>query len=321
MTALLSRFGTALAGFLVLLSFGAFAENFASPGNLSLILKDTAFLAVLAIGFTLALATAELDLSIADVASLAAVVTGALIQGGTMPALAVLAGLATGLGAGLVNGFAVTVLGVPSLIATLGTAAVARGFGFMITQGVAFVGRWPREFTGLARGSLLGVSNMIWWMAAIGLLAWVLLKRTRTGLHMLATGEADEAARLAGIRTRRMKRLGLVLAGLLAGVTAVLLAASLSSAAPNMAGDHFLYAIAAVLLGMTMIEPGRPNIPGTLLAAFMLKALGNGLVLLGAPYYAQDIALGVIITGSVALSSTVMRRAAFTKRLNLRTAA
>lgn len=272
MTALLPRFGTALAGLLVLLFFGAFAENFASPGNLSLILKDTAFLAVLAIGFTLALATAELDLSIADVASLAAVVTGALIQGGTMPALAVLAGFATGLGAGLVNGFAVTVLGVPSLIATLGTAAVARGFGFMITQGVAFVGRWPREFTGLARGSLLGVSNMTWWMAAIGLLAWLLLKRTRTGLHMLATGEADEAARLAGIRTRRMKRLGLALAGLLAGVTAVLLTARLSSAAPNMAGDHFLYAIAAVLLGMTMIEPGRPNIPGTLLAAFMLKA-------------------------------------------------
>ena len=321
MTALLARFGTALAGLLVLLFFAGFADNFATPGNLALVLKDTAFLAVLAIGFTLALATAELDLSIADVASLAAVVTGALIQGGSIPALAVLAGLATGLGAGLVNGFAVTVLGVPSLIATLGTAAIARGLGFMITQGVAFVGRWPREFTGLARGSLLDLSNMIWWMAGIGLLAWVLLKRTRTGLHMLATGEADEAARLAGIRTRRMKRLGLALAGLLAGLTAVLLTASLSSAAPNMAGDHFLYAIAAVLLGMTMIEPGRPNIPGTLIAAFMLKALGNGLVLLGAPYYAQDITLGVIITGSVALSSTVMRRAAFTKRLNLRAAA
>jgi len=320
MTALLSRYGTALAGLLVLVFFAAFAENFATPGNLALVLKDTAFLAVLAIGFTLALATAELDLSIADVASLSAVVTGALIQGGTIPAIAVLAGLGTGLGAGLLNGLAVTVLGVPSLIATLGTAAIARGLGFMITQGVAFVGRWPREFTGLARGTLLDLSNMIWWMAGIGFLAWVLLKRTRTGLHMMATGEADEAARLAGIRTKRMKRLGLALAGLLAGVTAVLLAASLSSAAPNMAGDHFLYAIAAVLLGMTMIEPGRPNIPGTLIAAFMLKALGNGLVLLGAPYYAQDITLGIIITGSVALSSTVMRRAAFTKQLNLRAA-
>jgi ribose transport system permease protein len=316
----LARFGTAFAGLLVLLFFALFAENFASLGNLAIVLKETAFLAILAIGFALALTTAELDLSIADVASLAAVTTGALIQGGAAPVLAVLAGLGVGLGAGLLNGLTVTVLKVPSLIATLGMAAVAKGLGFMITQGVAFVGRWPREFTGLGRGYLLGVSNLVWWLAGIGLLAWLLLKWTRTGLHMVATGEADEAARLAGIRTGRMKRLGLALAGLLAGVTAVLLAASLSSATPNMAADHFLYAIAAVLLGMTMIEPGRPNIPGTLLAAFMLKALGNGLVLLGAPYYAQDIALGAIIIGSVALSATVMRRAAFTKKLNFRTA-
>lgn len=320
MSGVLARFGTAFAGLLVLLFFAAFAENFASLGNLAIVLKETAFLAILAIGFALALTTAELDLSIADVASLAAVATGALIQGGAAPAVAVLVGLGVGLGAGVLNGLTVTVLKVPSLIATLGMAAVAKGLGFMITQGVAFVGRWPREFTGLGRGSLLGVSNLIWWMAVIGFLAWLLLKWTRTGLHMVATGEADEAARLAGIRTGRMKRLGLALAGLLAGVTAVLLAASLSSATPNMAADHFLYAIAAVLLGMTMIEPGRPNIPGTLLAAFMLKALGNGLVLLGAPYYAQDIALGAIIIGSVALSATVMRRAAFTKKLNFRTA-
>jgi ribose transport system permease protein len=316
MSGFLARFGTALAGLLVLLFFAAFAENFASLGNLAIVLKETAFLAILAIGFALALTTAELDLSIADVASLAAVATGAMIQGGAAPVLAVLVGLGVGLGAGVLNGLTVTVLKVPSLIATLGMAAMAKGLGFMITQGVAFVGRWPREFTGLGRGTLLGVSNLIWWMAGIGFLAWLLLKWTRTGLHMVATGEADEAARLAGIRTGRMKRLGLALAGLLAGITAV----SLSSATPNMAADHFLYAIAAVLLGMTMIEPGRPNILGTLLAAFMLKALGNGLVLLGAPYYAQDIALGAIIIGSVALSATVMRRAAFTKKLNFRTA-
>ncbi|MFT8244741.1 ABC transporter permease [Roseomonas sp. BN140053] len=316
MRRVLQRFGTAIAGLLVLLFFAVSAPNFATPANLAGILQDTSFLAIIAVGFALALATAELDLSIAEVASLAAVVTGALIQGGAAPALAVAAGLGTGLLAGLLNGAAVTLLKVPSLIATLGTAAIAKGTGFAITQGVAFVGRWPRDFTGLARGSLLGVPNLVWWLLLVAGAAAILLKSTRTGLHMLATGEAEEAARLAGIRTGRMKRLGLGLAGLLAGVTAVLLAASLSSAAPGMANDLFLYAIAAVLLGMTMIEPGRPNIGGTLIAAFTLKALGNGLVLLDAPYYTQDIVLGCIILGSVALSATAMRRTAFTKTLN-----
>jgi ribose transport system permease protein len=135
---------------------------------------------------------------------------------------------------------------------------------------------------------------------------------------MIATGEAEEAARLSGIATSGMKRLGLLLSGLLAGLTAVLLAANLSSAAPNMAGDYFLYAIAAVLLGMTMFTPGQPNVAGTVFAALVLKVLGNGLVLLGAAYYVQDIVLGVIMIGSVAASSLAVRRPAFANRLNFR---
>jgi ribose transport system permease protein len=314
----LATYGTALAGLAVLGWFAATQPVFATPGNLALILKETSFLAILAIGFALALTTAELDLSVAEVASLAAVVTGWLVHAGYAPAIAVAAGLAVGAGCGLANGIAVTVLNVPSLIATLGMAAMAKGLGFMITKGVAFVGRWPSGFTGLARGSFLGLPNLLWWLALVAALAYALVKWTRGGAHLVATGEAEEAARLAGIPTRRMKRLALTLAGLLAGLTAVLLASSLSSAAPNMAGDHFLYAIAAVLLGMTMIEPGRPNIPGTLIAAFTLKALGNGLILSGVAYYVQDIVLGAIIVGSVALSAGALGRAAFVKRLSFR---
>lgn len=316
---LLSTYGTALAGVAVFVFFAVASPVFASAGNLAIIVKETAFLGILALGFTLALVTAELDLSVAEVASLAAVVAGALVHAGQPSALAVLAGLAVGLACGAANGFAVTVLKVPSLIATLGMAAVAKGLGFMMTQGVAFVGRWPVGFTGIARGSFLSVSNLAWWLGLAALASYLLIRWTRTGAHMLATGEAEEAARLAGVRTAAMKRLGLTLAGLFAGGTAILLASSLSSAAPNMAGDHFLYAIAAVLLGMTMFQPGRPNVPGTLVAAFTLKALGNGLVLMGAAYYTQDIVLGAIIIASVALSAGLVGRAAFVKRLSFRT--
>jgi ribose transport system permease protein len=316
---LLATYGTALAGLAVFVTFSLASPVFLSPGNLGIIVKETAFLGILALGFTLALVTAELDLSIAEVASLAAVVSGALVHAGHPSGIAIAAGLLVGLLCGTVNGIAVTVFKVPSLIATLGMAAIAKGLGFMMTQGVAFVGRWPASFTGLARGSFLGVSNLAWWLILAALACFLLLKWTRTGAHLLATGEAEEAARLAGIRTMAMKRLGLALSGLFAGGTAVLLASSLSSAAPNMAGDHLLYAIAAVLLGMTMIEPGRPNVIGTLIAAFTLKVLGNGLVLMGAAYYTQDIVLGVIIVASVALSAGMLGRAAFVKRLNFRT--
>jgi ribose transport system permease protein len=310
-TAVVERFGTALAGLALAVFFLAFAPNFGSPTNLLNVAKDTSVLAILGLGFTLALTTAELDLSVADVASLAAVAAGWCIQAGHNPAIAVAAALFAGLGLGAVNGFGVTVLHVPSLIMTLGTAAIARGAAFMITQGVAFVGRWPASFTGLARATALGVPVLILWTAGATLFAHVLLGSTRTGAHMVATGEADEAARLAGIATAWMKRLGLALSGLLAGVAAILLAAGLSSAAPNMAGDYFLYAIAAVLLGMTMFQPGHPNALGTLVASLILKILGNGLVLMGAAYYTQDMVLGAVIISSVAFSATVVRKAAF----------
>lgn len=311
MRELVGHYGTAIAGILLIVFFVLFARNFANPGNLLNVVKDTSFLAVLALGFMLALRIAELDLSIAEVASLAAVTAGWMIQAKYDPALAVLAALGVGAAFGAFNGFGVTVLKVPSLIVTLGTAAIAKGLAFALTQGVSFVGRWPQQFTGLARGSTFGVANLLWFLIAFTVFAWVLLKATRTGAHMAATGEAEEAARLAGVATARMKRLGLLLAGLFSSVTAVLLAANVSSAAPNMAGDYFLYAIAAVLLGMTMFEPGHPNVPGTVFAALVLKVLGNGLILMGAPYYTQDIVLGVIIIGSVAFSASALQKAAF----------
>ncbi|MBL8589578.1 MAG: ABC transporter permease [Methylobacteriaceae bacterium] len=311
MREIVGRYGTALAGLALIVFFIAFAPNFATPGNIVNVLKDTSFLAILAIGFALAFTVAELDLSVAEVASLAAVVCGWLAQKQYHPALAVAAALAVGLVFGAANGFGVTRLKVPSLIMTLGAAAIAKGAAFMITQGVAFVGRWPAGFTGLARGTTLGVPNLVLWLAAVTAFAYVLVKWTRTGAHMVATGEADEAARLSGVDVGRMKRLGLLLAGVMASIAAFLLAANLSSAAPNMAGDYLLYAIAAVLLGMTMFEPGKPNIGGTVFAALVLKVLGNGLVLLGAPYYAQDIVLGAIIIGSVAFSASAMKKAAF----------
>jgi len=311
MRTVIERYGTALAGVALILFFVTFASNFASPANIVNVLKETSFLAIIALGFTLALTIGELDLSVADIASLVAVVVGWMVHKQYDPLLAVATGLVVGGALGAFNGFGVTVLHVPSLIVTLGTAAIARGLAFMLTQGVAFVGRWPTTFTDLARGATFGIPNLLIWLTLATSIAYVLVKWTRTGAHMTATGEADEAARLAGIAITRMKRIGLLLSGLFAGAAAVLLAANLSSAAPNMAGDYFLYAIAAVLLGMTMFEPGRPNIPGTVFAALVLKVLGNGLVLLGAAYYVQDIVLGVIIIGSVAFSASVLKKAAF----------
>jgi ribose transport system permease protein len=304
-------YGTAIAALVLFVVFAIAAPNFTNPTNLLNVGKQISFLAILGLGFGLALITAELDLSFANVCSFAAVVVGGLIHHGHAPLIAAGASVAVGALAGMLNGVLVTQVKIPSLIATLATASVANGLAFAVTGGVAFVGRWDPAFLALGRGSVLGIPVLILWTAGVALAVLFLLKHTRLGLRMTFTGEADEAARLSGIDVRTMKMLGLAFSGLAAGLVAVLLTATLNSAAPNMATDYLLHAIAAVLLGMTMFEPGRCNVPGTLAGAATIGMLGNGLVLMGAPYYVQDIMLGVIIVASVAVSASTLRKAAF----------
>jgi ribose transport system permease protein len=308
---ILATYGTAIAALLLFAFFAVAAANFVNPTNLLNVLKQVSFLAILGIGFSIAFTVAELDLSFAAVCSLCAVVAGGLIHHKVAPIGAVSAAIAVGLAAGAINGWLLTQLRIPSLIATLAMASVATGLGFAITGGVAFVGRWDPAFLALGRGSLLGVPTLIWWTVAVALVAQFVLKQTRLGLHLTFTGEAEEAARLAGVKVKRMKFFGLAFAGLCAGLVGVLLTATLNSAAPDMAKDYLLTSIAAVLLGMTMFEPGRCNIPGTLVGAATIGMLGNGLVLMGAPYYVQDIMLGFIIVASVALSASALKKVAF----------
>lgn len=308
---IVETYGTFLAGIVLFLFLIAFAPNFASTANLLNVLKQVSFLSILAFGFTFALISSELDLSFANVCSLSAVVIGFLISTEVAWPLAIVAGLATGIAAGLLNGFLVTVLKVPSLISTLGTASVANGLAFMITGGVAFVGRWDPDFLYLGRGKIGPVPVIILFTLAIFAVALVLSTQTRTGVHIQATGENEEAARRSGINTRGCKVLALTLSGLAAGLTAVFLVANLSSAAPQMAGDFMLNGIAATLLGMTMFTPAKANILGSFVGSLIIVMLSNGLVLLGAQYYIQDIMLGIIIIASVAVSASVLKRAAF----------
>jgi ribose transport system permease protein len=309
--AFVSKYGTAFGGLSVFLFFALSAENFLSAPNLLTVLKQISYLTILAVGFSFALTTSELDLSFANICSLATVITGGIIYHQNPIWLAILCGVATGGIAGLINGLVVTRLKVPSLIATLGMASIANGSAFWITEGVAYVGRWPEAFVFLGRGKLLGIPVLAVWMLLVLMIAFFVMKQTKLGIHMVFAGEATEAARLGGIAVKKLKVLGLTLSGLLAGVTAVLLAASLSSAAPTSAGDFMLTTMAAVLLGMTMIEPGRPNVLGSFIGALTIGMLSNGLVLLGAPYYAHDIVMGILIIGSVSLSASTIGKAAF----------
>jgi len=172
----------------------------------------------------------------------------------------------------------------------------------------------PALGAGLVAGGGTGFAfalDSVSYLVSAVLVAQFVVKETRLGAHMVATGEAEEAARLAGIRVKRMKTLGLTLSGFLAGLGGLLLTAHLSSSNVTIAGGFLMSGIAAVLLGMTTIEVGKPNVAGTVVGTLIIGVLANGLTLMGAQYYYQDIILGLIILGSVGVSASQMMRAAF----------
>jgi hypothetical protein len=161
-----------------------------------------------------------------------------------------------------------------------------------------FVGRWDPAFLALGRGSRLGVPVLILWTAGVALAALFLLKHTRLGTAHDLHGRSRRSRAPVGIDVRGRRCSGSRSRVLRQGLVAVLLHGNAQFAPPNMATDYLLHAIAAVLLGMTMFEPGRCNVPVTLVGAATIGMLGNGLVLMARAYYVQDIMLGAIIVAS-----------------------
>lgn len=305
---LLTRYGTVAALFVLFLVFSVLVQGFFDYTNLINILTQIALLMIIAQGFTMVLTVGELDLSFANVASLSSVVVAGLIIKGMNPFLAVALVLAGGLLFGILNGTLVTRVGIPSLITTLATSIVANGLIYMYTKGVSFYSGLPEGFLYLGRGRIGPVPVLVLIMFGILAVCHVFVGKTVIGSNLQATGGNPAAARLAGINTRRCKVLGLALGSLAAALTGVLLTSRLGAANPEGAGGFLMEGFAIVLLGQTVFTVGRPSPLGTFVGALIIGVLNNGLTLLGAEYFVQDIVKGLIIILAVVISSIQSKR-------------
>ncbi|MDD4792619.1 MAG: ABC transporter permease, partial [Firmicutes bacterium] len=267
------------------------------------IFLQSTMLAIVSFGLTIVIITGGFDLSLSSVVPASGLVAAYLIsQGWSVPA-AFLVGLIPGLLVGFFNGFTVLWLGVSDFIATLGTMSIVKGVVYMQTEGRSLWQGITDEFLWLGRGTVLGIPVPVIVMFIIFGVMWVLLSQTKVGRHMYAVGGNPEAARLSGISVRGIKLLGFVLGGLLASVCGVMLASRLGAGQPSAGNTYFMDAIAAAYLGQSVSSRGQVHLLGTLIGVLMISTMNNGLILLGASYYFQDLIKGLVIIAAVAISS------------------
>lgn len=292
-------------GFVLILggfSIALHDEGFTSWRNLVNILEQTAPITVMAVATVFVLSAGEIDLSIASVVGLAGLVAAIVLRDTGVAAIAVAAGLGVGLGVGLLNGLMVTRLRLPSFLVTLGSMALIEGLAQRVTN-LESVPSVDVDFNDVfGAGELFGISTLILWSALAVALGHYLYRHTRTGAHVLATGDAPVAAEVSGVKVRRLKVGVLVASGMAAAFAGIMYTANLHGAAYSTGSSDLLTVIAAVVIGGTRLFGGRGTVIGALVGSLILGIVNNGLILAGFSSSEQLIAQGAIILIAVALT-------------------
>lgn len=307
----LLAFGALILLFVV---FSVASPNFFQFSNIVGILLATAVNGVLALGVTFVIVTGGIDLSIGTVMTLSAVMAGVFITYWGMPVpIGVLAGLATGAAVGFVNGFLISRLKVPPFIATLGTMMIARGLALVISGLTPIYFNDAPAFTTIAMGSVLGavipgfdIPNAVLILFIAALIGGIILSKTILGRYTFALGSNEEATRLSGVNVAAWKTGVYTLCGMFSGLAGVLIAARLNSAQPSLGVGYELDAIAAAVIGGTSLSGGEGTILGTIIGAFIISVLTNGLRILSVPQEWQIVVTGIIVITAVYLD--IIRR-------------
>ncbi len=314
----------ALASLMVLIAiFGLTANSFFTINNAMTVALQTTSIAFLGIGVTLVILTGGIDLSVGSVLALSGTVAALLVKQGWPVFGAMTAGVLVGMMCGLFNGFVVTRMKLAPFIATLGMMLIARGTALQLT-GAAPVSQLGAEFGILGNGSFFrtlekganglphvvfpGIPYPVVLMIVLAIIVAFILGSLKIGRHIYAVGSNEEAARLSGINVENTKMFAYGLSGLLAGVTGIVLMSRLVTAQPNEGISYELDAIAAAVIGGASLMGGVGTISGTMIGAFVIGILRNGLNMNGVSSFIQQIIIGFVVIGTVYIDYLRNRR-------------
>lgn len=308
---------TFIALIAVILFFALTVPTFLSTANLILMSKHVALNAFLAMGMTFVIITGGIDLSVGSIVGLCAMVAGYLVLNGidlqigytvyfNVPEIMLIT-LGVGVFIGAINGWLITKLNVAPFIATLGTLYAARGAALLSSDGRTFpnlVGNPELGNTGfgyLGAGRILGLPVSVWLLIVVALGAAYLARYTPLGRHIFAVGGNERAARISGVRVNMVKMFVYMFSGFCAAIVGLIISSELMASHPATGESFELNAIAAAVLGGTSMSGGRGTIGGTIVGAFVIGILSDGLVMMGVSSFWQMVIKGLVIIVAVVI--------------------
>ena len=303
------EYGIYLAFVILVVALSFANKYFLTQGNISNVLLQTSINGVLAFGMTFVIITGGIDLSVGSVLALAGIVSAsfattspqATVSGGPYPVfVALIVGLLVGVASGAIVGAIVARFKVPAFVATLGMLSAARGLTLIYAGGRPVPALTP-QYRWIGNGNVFGVPAPVVIFAAIFLISWFVLARTRFGRYVYAVGGNARAAKTSGISVVGIRLAAYVISGGLAGLAGMLLAARTGSALTQAGIGYELDAIAAVVIGGISLSGGIGRMTGALIGALIIGVMNNGLDLMGIESYYQQVLKGMLIVGAVML--------------------
>ncbi len=285
----------------IFFSISLFNRGFLSPGNLLNIARQVSMISIMAVGMTFVLSAAEIDLSFGAVVALSSVSTALMLRLSGSIFLAVMAGLGVGFLIGSANGLLVGYAGIPSFLVTLGTSGIIVGIARWIT-GLQSIPVDNDLFSFIfGSGDILRIPILFLWMMLITVLGLFLLHKTSFGRRVLATGGNPTAAVYSSINIKKIKMTVLIMNSSIASLAGILYVGRLQGARYSLGENDLMVVIAAVIIGGTSLFGGKGRILGSVIGAFIMGMINNGLVLMALSVDHQLILRGVIIIASVLL--------------------
>lgn len=304
-----SEYGIYLAFVILVVALSFANKYFLTQNNISNVLLQTSINGVLAFGMTFVIITGGIDLSVGSVVALAGIVSASFattfaqagVPGGPYPVfVALTVGVLVGVASGAIIGPIVARFNVPPFVATLGMLSAARGLTLIYGGGHPVPALTP-QYRWIGTGNVFGVPAPVVIFAAVFLLSWFVLARTRFGRYVYAVGGNPRAAKTSGINVVRVRFAVYVISGGLAGVAGMLLAARTGSAVTQAGIGYELDAIAAAVIGGISLSGGVGRVTGALIGALIMGVMNNGLDLMGIESYYQQVLKGMLIVGAVML--------------------